>query len=158
MRWYDLLAVDLRGEARDLGIVGRLERREADLVGRLVQPVPRDRARPLEPAQLDERRRPVLLGRAVERELVGGRAELARGELVERPRVPDLVLRDRRERDVLLEERRDAGPLRVAPAEDQLVVCDREQQIGARRSLVAPGAMSSVPARSRASCRRALIE
>ena len=58
----------------------------------------------------------------------------------------------------LHEARERAGPLRVAPAEDQLVVCDREQEIGARAHSVAPGAMSSVPARSRASWRRALIE
>ena len=56
--------------------------------------------------------------------------ELGRGQLVERPRVADLVLRDRRERDVLLEEGRDPGPLRVPPAEEQLVVGDREQQVG----------------------------
>ncbi len=130
-----LLAVDLGRETRDLGVVGALERREPDLVGGLVQPVARDRPRPLEPAQLDERRAAVLLGLPVERERVGRRAELGRGELVQRPRVPDLVLGDRRERDVLLEEGRDPRPLRVPPAEDELVVGDREQEVGARRSL-----------------------
>ena len=155
-----LLAIHLCRETRDLGIVGLLERREPDLVRGLVEPVTRDRPRPLEPAQLDERRGAVLLGLAVERELVGGRAELRGSELVERSRVPDLVLRDRREGDVLLEERRDARPLRVAPAEDELVVGDREEEVGAvaHAASPAPGAMSSVPARSRASCRRALIE
>ena len=54
--------------------------------------------------------------------------QVARGQLVERPRVTDLVLRDRREGNVLLQERRNPGPLRVAPAEDQLVVSDLEQQ------------------------------
>ena len=47
-------------------------------------------------------------------------------ELVERSRMADLVLCDRRERDVLLERRRDPGPLGVAPADDQLVVSERE--------------------------------
>ena len=36
----------------------------------------------------------------------------------------DLVLGDRREGDVLLEQGRDPGPLRVPPAEDKLVVGD----------------------------------
>ena len=70
-------------------------------------------------------------GLPVEGELVGGRPELGGGELVQRPRVPDLVLRDGRERDVLLEERRDPGPLRVSPAEEELVVGDREQEVRA---------------------------
>ena len=107
--------------------------------------MPGDRARPVgHETQLDERRAAVLLGRAVERERVGVGVEVARGELVQRPRVADLVLRDRREGDVLLEERRDARPLRVAPAEDQLVVGELKEQL--------------VPARSRASFSRALIE
>src|SRR4029453_146167 len=42
--------------------------------------------------------------------------------------MPDLLLRDRRERDVLLEEGCDPGPLGVPPAEDELVVSDRQQQ------------------------------
>ena len=90
--------------------------------------VPRDRARPVrhEP-QLHERRAAVLRRLAVERDRVGVAAQLARGELVERPRVPDLVLGDRREGDVLLEEGGDPRPLGVAPAEDQLVVGELEQ-------------------------------
>jgi len=44
-------------------------------------------------------------------------------------RVPDLVLRDGGERDVLFQQRRDARPLRVAPADDQLVVSQPEQQL-----------------------------
>ena len=117
-----LLTVHLGGEPGDLLVVGRLQRLEPDLVGRLVQDVPRDRPRPVHLPQLDERRRAVLLRRAVERELVRGRPQPARRDLVQRPRVPDLVLRDGREGDVLLEERRDSRPFRVAPAEDQLVV------------------------------------
>src|SRR4029453_10330960 len=60
-------------------------------------------------------------------ELRRRRAEIARDELVQRARVPDLVLRDRRERDILLEKRRNAGPLRVPPAGDEAVVSDLEQ-------------------------------
>ena len=52
----DLLAVHLRGEPRDLRVVGLLQRGEPDLVRGLVEPVPRDRVRPVQPAQLDERR------------------------------------------------------------------------------------------------------
>ena len=94
--------------------------------------------------QLDERRAAVLVRLPVERERVGVGAELDRRELVQRARVADLVLRDRRERDVLLERRRDPGPLRVAPAEDQLVVGELKQRV--------------VPARSRAIRSRSLIE
>ena len=126
----DLLALDLRGDSGELGVLVLLEARDPDRVRGLVEDVPRDRPRPVghEP-QLDERRAAVLLGLAVEGERVGIRPELRGGELVERPRVPDLVLRDRREGDVLLEERRDPRPLRVAPAEDQLVVGELKEQL-----------------------------
>ena len=95
-------------------------------VGLLVEVVPCDRPLPLRQPELDELSAAVLLRLAVEGERVGGRVEVARGELVQRPRVADLVLGDGREGDVLLEERRDPGPFRVAPAEDQLVVSDRD--------------------------------
>ena len=109
------------------GSAGRLESSEPDLVGGLVQPVPRDRSRPLQPSKLHERRTAVLVRLAVEGELVRRRSELGSCQLVQRARVPDLVLRDRREGDILLEEGRDPGPLRVPPAEKELVVGDREQ-------------------------------
>ena len=137
-----LLAVDLRREARDGGIGVVLQRGDPDLVGGLVQPAPRDRVRPVHQVELDERRAAVLLERPVERERVGV-AVLAHDELVERARVADLVLRDRGEGDVLLEHRRDAGPFRLAPAEEELVVSYRQELL---------------PARSRASFSRALIE
>src|SRR5207244_1937402 len=80
-------------------------------IGRLVEVGTSDRPRPLEPPQLYEGGGAVLLGPPVEGELVRRRAELPRCELVQRPRVSDLVLRDRREGDILLEARRDPGPL-----------------------------------------------
>src|SRR5262245_52663530 len=49
----DLLAVHLRGEPGHLRVVGLPEPREAELVGGLVQPVTRDRVRPVESPQLD---------------------------------------------------------------------------------------------------------
>jgi len=124
-----LLTVDLRGDAGELRVVRDAERVEPDRVRSLVEPVPRDRPCPLQPAQLDEGGGAVVLGRAVEGERVGVGAELARGELVQRSRMADLVLRDRREGDVLLERRRDPRPLRVPPAEQQLVIRDAEQEI-----------------------------
>ena len=120
-----LLAVDLRGEAGDLRVRVGLQRLDPQLVGRLVEDAARDRPSPVgDEAELHERRAAIGRRLPVERELVGGRAEVACRELVQRPRVPDLVLRDRGERDVLLQHGRDPGPLRVAPAEDQLVVGD----------------------------------
>jgi hypothetical protein len=110
--------------------------------------VARDRPCPVgDEAELDELRRAVLLRRAVERELVGGRPEFGRGQLVERACVADLALRDRREGDVLLEERRDARPLGVPPAEDELVVGELEEEVGARGG----GGRHRLAARSRAS-------
>ena len=125
----------------------------AEELGTTADELAYDRPRPLQPAPLDERGAPVLLERAVEGERVRVGAEVARGELVQRARVPDLVLRDRREGNVLLQEGRDPRPFGVPPAEDQLVVRELEQQ---------PGTVAhddgTVPARSRASFRRALIE
>ena len=43
--------------------------------------------------------------------------------------MPELVLGQRAHRDVLLEERRDAGPLGVGEADDELVVGHRQQQL-----------------------------
>ena len=57
------------------------------------------------------------------------RVEVASRELVEGPGVPDLVLGNRREGDVLLEEGRDAGPFGVSPAEDELVVSDLQEPL-----------------------------
>ena len=123
-----LFAVDLRRQARQFGVVRLHQAVDADAVGLLVEVAARDRVRPLEQMQFDERRAAVVVRLAVERERVGVGVELQRRELVQRPRMPDLVLCDRRERDVLLERRRDPGPLRVPPAEDQLVVSDRQKE------------------------------
>ena len=126
----DLLAIDLRSEAGDLRVGVLLERLDPDRVRRLVQIVPSDRRGPVrDEPQLHELRRAVLGRLPVEGELVCGRPEVPRRELVQRPRVADLVLRDRREGDVLLKEGRDPRPLGVAPTEDQLVVSQAEQQL-----------------------------
>ena len=147
----DLLALDLGGDPCELRVLVLLQPLDPDRVRGLVEDVARDRARPVrDEPQLDERRAAVLLGLAVERQRVGVGAELLGREVVEGARMPDLVLRDRREGDVLLEERRDPGPLRVAPAEDQLVVGELEQQ-----RLTSAGRSR---ARSRASFSLALIE
>ena len=60
---------------------------------------------------------------------VGIRSELLRRELVPGARMADLGLCDRGEGDVLFEEGRDAGPLGVAPAEDELVVSEPEDRV-----------------------------
>ena len=51
-------------------------------------------------------------------------------QLVQRLGVTDLVLGDRAGRDVLLEHRRDAGPLGVPEADHELVVGGAENQLG----------------------------
>ena len=74
----------------------------------------------------------VALHRAVVGDGIGVAAVVdeLREEPVEGLRVPELVLRERAHRDVLLEERRDARPLRVREAEHELVVGHRQQQDG----------------------------
>ena len=76
----------------------------------------------------------VLVGLAVEREAVGILAGQRAAQLVQQPGVADLVLGERREGDVLLEHGRDAGPLRVAEADHELVVGHGQQQIGDGRA------------------------
>jgi hypothetical protein len=121
-----LLAVDLRGEARDRRIGVALQLGDPDLVGDFVEPAAGDRARPVEEMELDERRAAVLLERPVERERIHV-AVLPGDQRIQRARVPDLVLRDRGEGDVLLQHRRDPRPFGVAPAEDELVVSQTQQ-------------------------------
>ena len=122
-----LLAVDLRGKPGHARVGVVHQRRNANLVGGLVETAARDRARPVEQVQLDERRAAVFLRLAVEREDVG----VVRKQLVHGARMADLVLGNRRKRDILFEHRCDSRPLGVAPAEDQLVVSQRQEQIRA---------------------------
>jgi len=129
-RWYTSSRSIFAASPETAESACRAQCRDADPVGLLVQPAARDCVRAIEQTQLDERRAPVLVERAVERERVRVPGFGAGDQqLVHRARVADLVLRDRRERDVFLQQRRDAGPFRVAPAEDQLVVSDLQQQL-----------------------------
>ena len=52
-----------------------------------------------------------------------------RQEPVERLRMSQLVLGQRAHRDVLFEQRRDAGPLRVGKPDDELVVGHRAEEL-----------------------------
>src|SRR5439155_23905646 len=56
----------------------------------------------------------------------------ARQQLVQGPGVAELVLRNRAHRDVLLEDRRDAGPFGVGEARHELVVGHRQQELSQR--------------------------
>ena len=78
----------------------------------------------------------VALDRAVVRDRVGVAAvvEHLGQQPVQRLGVAELVLGDRADRHVLLEHRRDPRPLRVAEADDELVVGHRQQQQRQRRS------------------------
>ncbi len=122
-----LLAPDLRHERAQLFMGRRLERLEPQRVGVVVEPVPGERVAPVTVGALAQDRVPVLVLLATEREPVGVVAGDLRDERVVRGGVPDLVLRDRRERNVFLDMRREAGPLGVAVAQDQLVVGERQQ-------------------------------
>src|SRR5204862_1217044 len=72
----------------------------------------------------------VLVGLTAEGELVGAGPGQLGEQLVEGLGVADLVLGEGAEGDVLLEQRRDAGPLRVPEAEHELVVGHAQQQLG----------------------------
>ena len=133
MRWYASSRSIFAASPATAGRRPAFSAVEAHRVGLLVQPAARDRARPVEQAQLDERRAAVFVRRAVERERVRV-AAVADDQLVDGARVADLVLRDRGEGDILLEHRRDPGPLRVAPSDDQLVVSQAEQRTFSRAS------------------------
>ena len=73
-----LLAVDLRCQARQFGVVRLHQAVDADAVGLLVEIAAGDRVRPLEQMQFDERRAAVVVRLAVERERVGVGVELQR--------------------------------------------------------------------------------
>ena len=109
-------------------------------LGRVVQPVAHERGRPLGARRLDEPARPVVGRLAAEREGVDGlgarcrTGEVGDDQLVEHRRVTELVLADRGERQVLLEERRDADPLGVALTHQVLVVGERQQHGALRRT------------------------
>jgi hypothetical protein len=72
----------------------------------------------------------VALGRSIVSPGVGVAAVVGQvgQEPVERLRVTQLILRERAHRHVLLEHRRDAGPLRVGEADDELVVGHGEEK------------------------------
>ena len=75
---------------------------------------------------------PVGIGLAAKGDPVGIVIGQAGQELVQRARVPDLVLRDRAGCHVLLQHRRDAGPLGVPEADHELVVSDAQDQLSER--------------------------
>ena len=90
------------------------ERLEPDRVGGVVQEAPGDRHRPVAAAVVEQPGVAVLGRLAVVGEGVGvGAGQLAE-QAVQRRGVAELVLGERAHRDVLLEDRRDPGPLGVA--------------------------------------------
>ena len=121
-----LLAVDLRREAGHLRVVVLHQRRRCESRRR---PRTASGARSRAPSRAGAARRTARTGTRRARGRTRARPRRPVQQLVHRARVADLVLRDRRERDVLLEHGRDARPLRVAPAEDELVVSEPEQEL-----------------------------
>ena len=108
------------------------QRVEPDIVRDVVEPVTRQRVRPIAVAPLAKDGVSVLVGLASE----GQAVRMVAGDLtdagVERGRVPDLVLGDRRESDVLFDVRRETRPLGVAVDYDDLVVRVIESDPGQR--------------------------
>ena len=126
-----LLATDLVDELaqRDEGRGGQSV--ETGGVRGVVEESTGDRHRPVAAAVVEQAGVAVLVGLAVVGDAVGV-ATVGPDfgeERVERRRVPELVLGERAHRHVLLEERRDARPLRVGEADDELVVGHGEQQL-----------------------------
>ena len=74
----------------------------------------------------------VLARLAMKRQAVGAVTGQLGKHLVPDAGMADLVLGNRAEGNVLFEHRRDAGPLRVAETDHELVVGHRQQQTGQR--------------------------
>ena len=103
---------------------------EADRVGSLVQVASRDREGPVAAGMVEERGVAVVGGLAAVGDAIGVVIGQLGQQLVQRSRMTDLVLGDRAGRDVLLEHRRDPGPLRIPEADHELVVRGAENQLG----------------------------
>src|SRR5207237_223250 len=88
----------------------------------------RERVSPVTVRPFAEHGVAILRWRAPERELVLALARHRPDEPVEQPRVRELVLGDRGERQVLLDVRRPPRPLRMAVADDELIVGEREEE------------------------------
>ena len=95
------------------GLVGGSgQTRKTQGVKAVAEQLPADGGRPIERVrQLDDRRAPVRLQSATEGQLVGGPAKKTTDELVERLCMCDLILGQRAEGDVLLQDRRQARPV-----------------------------------------------
>ena len=120
-----LLAQELADELGQRSPRPACQRLEPDGVGAVVQAAPGDRHRPVTAAVVEQPAVAVVGGLAI----VGKRVGIAAGQLgqqpVQRGRVAQLVLGERAHRDVLFEQRRDPGPLRVGEADHELVVGHR---------------------------------
>jgi hypothetical protein len=127
-----LLATHLAGKERQGLVGGAGQRRQADRIGGLVQVAAGDAERPVAARMVEEGGMPVVLRAAAVGDPVGVIIGQLGQQLVERPRVTDLVLRDRAGGDILLQHRRDAGPLRVPEADDELVVGKAQQELRER--------------------------
>ncbi len=142
-----LLPAQGTGRRGDRGVTGVGQHRQADVVSGVVEVLTGDRVRPVPVGALDDDRVAVAVRLPAEGQRVhgvppGGRVRGQRpdrtvaGHLGRQPvpdhRVAHLVLRDRRERQVLLDVRRDAGPQAVTVPHDELVVAQCQQQVDAR--------------------------
>ena len=92
----------------------------------------REREREVGVRLLAQDRIAVFAGRAPQGKGVGVAAVDNGQDVEQHARVRDLVLRDRRQREVFFDIGDPAGPLAEAVTQDQLVVGQREEQRGAR--------------------------
>src|SRR5205823_8734889 len=107
-----LLAPELLHELRKWRVAGP-DGRESRLVGELVIEAPGDRIGPVATRVIEQASVAVVVRLAVVGEsiLVAAVGEHVSEQLEQRPGMAQLVLRDRADGDVLLEQRRDARPL-----------------------------------------------
>ena len=119
-----LFTPDLGDQLAQRGEGGVRQRVEPDPVCRVIQVAPGDRSGPVAARMVEQPRVVVTLDWPVVGDGIGVAAVIddVRQQPVQRLGMAQLVLGERAHRDVLFEHRRDPRPLRVAPAEHELVV------------------------------------
>ena len=106
------------------------ERNQSHRVRGVVQVAPDDAEGPVGARMVQQPAVAVAVDRAAEGGVVGILSRELRAQAVEDAGMADLVLGERAEGHVLLQHGRDARPLRVKEALDELVVGERQQQLG----------------------------
>ena len=126
-----LLGGEAAGQRRQPRVPGAGHAPEPMTVEVIAEELPGEGDRPVEIVRhLDDGRASERLGGATERQIVRPAIRPFADERIDGQGVGDLVLGDRREGDVLLEDGAEPRPVAVAVAEDELVVGGGQEEVG----------------------------